>query len=99
MREARERQSAAQAQQDRAEELRLRQAADQRATEAAVAARRKADQEAVEANKPFHGNTADAQNRNILIEGTNSGKTDTTEYQSAYADYATEKVDAKWLEI
>jgi len=65
--------------------------------DAAQAARLKEDREAVEANKPFHGNTPDAQNRNILIEGTNGGKTDTTEYASAYADYGTEKVDANGL--
>ena len=90
VREARERQSSARAQQDRAQ-------AQQLAQEAAQRARAKEDREAVEANKPFHGNTPDAQNRNILIDGTNSGKTDTTEYQSAYADYGTEKVDANGL--
>ena len=70
---------------------------DAHTAEAARLARAKEDREAVEQAKPFHGNTPDAQNRNILIEGTKSGKTDTTEYASAWADYATEKVDANGL--
>jgi hypothetical protein len=59
--------------------------------------RAKEDADAVEANKTFHGKTPDDENRNILIAGTKSGKTNTVEYQSAYADYAKEKRDANGL--
>jgi hypothetical protein len=37
---------------------------------------------------PFQGTGTNEQNRNILIEGTDKGKVNTTAYKSAYADFS-----------